>query len=173
MDFVSAAVHTEVSISGIDQVVPITLSVIRIIKDLTNPTKVFSLGSPLRNSIVKVGQENSTMFISNSVDNALSVEDLPVPGGPTIIKGATCLLTSCPFILFLISVSSASVIKTLLNLIKMYKKKYVKVTITMDPTVLAEMKEYLRQVNENKDIMHVSQSDFVTEAVKQLLNKGR
>lgn len=53
----------------------------------------------------------------------------------------------------------------------MYKKKYVKVTVTMDPTVLAEMKEHLKQVNENKDIMHVSQSDFVTEAVKQLLNK--
>lgn len=42
----------------------------------------------------------------------------------------------------------------------------------MNPTVLAEMKEYLRQVNENKTMMHVSQSDFVTEAVKQLLSKG-
>ena len=54
----------------------------------------------------------------------------------------------------------------------MYKQKYVKVTITMDPTVLADMKEYLKKVNVDKDRMHVSQSDFVTEAVKQLLNKG-
>lgn len=53
----------------------------------------------------------------------------------------------------------------------MYKQKYVKVTITMDPTVLAEMKEHLKQLNENKSIKHISQSDFVTEAVKQLLVK--
>ena len=54
----------------------------------------------------------------------------------------------------------------------MYREKYVKVTITMDPTVLADMKEYLKQVNENKAIKHVSQSDFVTESVKQLLSRG-
>lgn len=53
----------------------------------------------------------------------------------------------------------------------MYKQKYVKVTITMDPTVLSEMKEHLKQLNENKSIKHISQSDFVTEAVKQLLVK--
>ena len=51
----------------------------------------------------------------------------------------------------------------------MYKQKYVKVTITMDPTVLADMKKYIKQVNEDKTIMHVSQSDFITEAVKYLL----
>jgi hypothetical protein len=55
----------------------------------------------------------------------------------------------------------------------MYKQKYVKVTITMDPTILAEMKEHLKQVNDSKTMMHVSQSDFVTEAVKQLLNKDK
>ena len=51
----------------------------------------------------------------------------------------------------------------------MYKRKYVKVTITMDPAVLADMKKYLKQINEDKTIMYISQSDFVTEAVKYLL----
>jgi hypothetical protein len=55
----------------------------------------------------------------------------------------------------------------------MYKEKYVKVTVTMDPTVLAEMRDYLKQVNEDKSIRHISQSDFVTEAVKQLLLKDK
>ncbi len=55
----------------------------------------------------------------------------------------------------------------------MYKKKYVKVTITMDPTVLDKMKERLKELNSDKSISHVSQSDFVTEAVKQLLNKDK
>ena len=51
----------------------------------------------------------------------------------------------------------------------MYKKKYIKVTITMDPTTLKEMKECLKQVNSDKSLGHVSQSTFVTEAVKKLL----
>ena len=54
----------------------------------------------------------------------------------------------------------------------MYKQKYVKVTITMDPTVLADMKEHLKQINEDKSIRHISQSEFVTIAVRQLLIKG-
>lgn len=53
----------------------------------------------------------------------------------------------------------------------MYKKKYVKVTITMDPTVLDNMKEKLKELNSDKTLSHISQSDFVTEAVKQLLSK--
>lgn len=53
----------------------------------------------------------------------------------------------------------------------MYKKKYVKVTITMDPIVLNEMKEKLKKINSDKSISYVSQSDFVTEAVKQLVDK--
>lgn len=53
----------------------------------------------------------------------------------------------------------------------MYKKKYVKVTITMDPIVLNEMKEKLKKINSDKSISYVSQSDFVTEAVKQLIDK--
>lgn len=55
----------------------------------------------------------------------------------------------------------------------MYKRKYVKVTITMDPTVLNEMKEHLNQLNEDKSIRHISQSDFVTEAVKRLLQEDK
>lgn len=55
----------------------------------------------------------------------------------------------------------------------MYKQKYVKVTITMDPTVLGEMKEHLKQLNEDKSIRHISQSDFVTEAVKRLLQESK
>lgn len=54
----------------------------------------------------------------------------------------------------------------------MYKNKYVKVTITMCPIVLKEMKERLKKLNSDKSISHISQSDFVTEAVKQLLGKG-
>ena len=53
----------------------------------------------------------------------------------------------------------------------MYKKKYVKITTTMDPTVLVNMKEKLKEINSDKSISYISQSDFVTEAVKQLLNK--
>ena len=52
----------------------------------------------------------------------------------------------------------------------MYTKKYVKVTITMDPTVLDEMKKYLKEVNSDKSMSHTSQSTFVTEAVRQLLD---
>lgn len=53
----------------------------------------------------------------------------------------------------------------------MYKNKYVKVTITMCPIVLKEMKERLKKLNSDKSMSHISQSDFVTEAVKQLLGK--
>ncbi len=51
----------------------------------------------------------------------------------------------------------------------MYKQKQVKMTITIDPEVLSEMKEYLAKVNGTGKVMHVSQSSFITEAVKQLL----
>ena len=55
----------------------------------------------------------------------------------------------------------------------MYKKKYIKVTVTMDPVVLKDMKEYLKNINSDPTIRHISQSDFVTEAVKQLLSKDK
>ena len=53
----------------------------------------------------------------------------------------------------------------------MYKVKYVKVTITMDPEVLSGMKDHLCKLNESKTLKYVSQSDFITEAVKLLLIK--
>ena len=53
----------------------------------------------------------------------------------------------------------------------MYKVKYVKVTITMDPEVLSNMKDHLCKLNESKTLKYVSQSDFITEAVKLLLIK--
>ena len=53
----------------------------------------------------------------------------------------------------------------------MYKKKYIKVTVTMDPVVLKNIKECLKNINSDPAISHISQSDFVTEAVKQLINK--
>ncbi len=51
----------------------------------------------------------------------------------------------------------------------MYKQKQVKMTITIDPEVLEQLKEYLAKINSTKTMMHVSQSSFITEAVKQLL----
>lgn len=54
----------------------------------------------------------------------------------------------------------------------MYKQKQVKITITIDPEVLEQMKDYLAKVNGTGKMMHVSQSSFITEAVKQLLNKS-
>ena len=55
----------------------------------------------------------------------------------------------------------------------MYKNKYIKVTVTMDPVVLKDMKEYLKNINSDPAISHISQSDFVTEADKQLLSKDK
>lgn len=55
----------------------------------------------------------------------------------------------------------------------MYKKKYIKVTVTIDPTVLSSMKERLKELNSDSSIKHISQSDFVTEAIKQLLSKDK
>jgi hypothetical protein len=53
----------------------------------------------------------------------------------------------------------------------MYTLRYKKVTVTMHPEVLENMKIYLKQLNLSTDIKYVSQSEFVTEAVKQLLQK--
>lgn len=54
----------------------------------------------------------------------------------------------------------------------MYVKKYVKVTITMEPELLKELKSKLKILNKNKDFKYISQSSFIANAVKQLLNKG-
>ena len=54
----------------------------------------------------------------------------------------------------------------------MYKQqKPIRVGITIKPDLLQEMKDYLKQVNEDKTMKYVSQSEFISEAVKQLLAK--
>lgn len=54
----------------------------------------------------------------------------------------------------------------------MYKKqKPVRVHATMDAEVVKQMKDCLNKVNKDKSISYVSQSEFISEAVKQLLKK--
>lgn len=51
------------------------------------------------------------------------------------------------------------------------KQKPVRVHATMDPKLVQRMKDYLQQVNDDKSLKYVSASEFISEAVKQLLNK--
>ena len=51
------------------------------------------------------------------------------------------------------------------------KQKPVRVHATMDPKLVQLMKEYLQEVNEDKSLKYVSTSEFISEAVKQLLDK--
>lgn len=54
----------------------------------------------------------------------------------------------------------------------MYKKqKPVRLGVTISPELLKQMKECLNKVNEDKTLKYVSQSEFISEAVKQLLVK--
>ena len=54
----------------------------------------------------------------------------------------------------------------------MYKKqKPIRVHATMDVELVKQMKDCLTKVNEDKSIKYVSQSEFISEAVKQLLGK--
>ena len=54
----------------------------------------------------------------------------------------------------------------------MYKKqKPVRLGVTINPDLLKQMKECLSKVNEDKTLKYVSQSEFISEAVKQLLAK--
>ena len=54
----------------------------------------------------------------------------------------------------------------------MYKKqKPVRLGVTINPDLLKQMKECLSKVNEDKTLKYVSQSEFISEAVKQLLSK--
>lgn len=54
----------------------------------------------------------------------------------------------------------------------MYKQqKPIRIGITIKPDLLQEMKDYLKQVNDDKTMKYVSQSEFVNESIKQLLNK--
>lgn len=54
----------------------------------------------------------------------------------------------------------------------MYKKqKPVRIHATMDAELVKQMKDCLNKVNEDKSISYVSQSEFISEAVKQLLKQ--
>lgn len=54
----------------------------------------------------------------------------------------------------------------------MYKQnKPIRVGMTIKADLLEQMKSYLKQVNEDKSLKYVSQSEFVNEAIKQLLAK--
>ena len=54
----------------------------------------------------------------------------------------------------------------------MYKKqKPVRLGVTISPDLPKQMKECLSKVNEDKTLKYVSQSEFISEAVKQLLAK--
>ena len=52
----------------------------------------------------------------------------------------------------------------------MYKQqKPIRIGITIKPDLLQEMKNYLKQVNDDKTMKYVSQSEFVNEAIENLL----
>lgn len=54
----------------------------------------------------------------------------------------------------------------------MYKQnKPIRVGMTIKANILQRMKNYLQQVNDDKTMKYVSQSEFVNEAIEQLLNK--
>ena len=51
------------------------------------------------------------------------------------------------------------------------KQKPVRVHATMDPKLVQRMKEYLQEINDDKSLKYVSTSEFISEAVRQLLDK--
>lgn len=51
------------------------------------------------------------------------------------------------------------------------QKKPIRVGMTIKSDLLQQMKEYLQKVNNDKSLKYVSQSEFVNEAIKQLLEK--
>jgi len=51
------------------------------------------------------------------------------------------------------------------------KQKPIRVHATMDPKLVEQMKNYLQEVNNDKSLKYVSTSEFISEAVKQLLKK--
>ena len=54
----------------------------------------------------------------------------------------------------------------------MYKQnKPIRVGMTIKADLLQQMKEYLQKINDDKSLKYVSQSEFVNEAIKQLLEK--
>jgi len=51
------------------------------------------------------------------------------------------------------------------------QSKPIRVGMTIKADLLQQMKEYLQKINEDKSLKYVSQSEFVNEAIKQLLEK--
>lgn len=51
------------------------------------------------------------------------------------------------------------------------RQKPIRVHATMDSKLVQQMKVYLQEVNEDKSLKYVSTSEFISEAVRQLLNK--
>lgn len=51
------------------------------------------------------------------------------------------------------------------------KQKPIRVHATMEPKLVEQMKNYLQEVNDDKSLKYVSTSEFISEAVRQLLNK--
>ncbi len=51
------------------------------------------------------------------------------------------------------------------------KQKPVRVHATMEPKLVEQMKNYLQEVNDDKSLKYVSISEFISEAVRQLLEK--
>ena len=51
------------------------------------------------------------------------------------------------------------------------KQKPIRVHATMEPKLVEQMKNYLQEVNDDKSLKYVSTSEFISEAVKQLLHK--
>ena len=53
----------------------------------------------------------------------------------------------------------------------MYKQnKPIRASITIKARVWQRMRDYLQQVNDDKTMKYVSQSEFISEAIEQLLN---
>ena len=54
----------------------------------------------------------------------------------------------------------------------MYKQnKPIRASITIKAQVWQRMRDYLQQVNDDKTMKYVSQSEFISEAIEQLLDK--
>ena len=54
----------------------------------------------------------------------------------------------------------------------MYKQnKPIRVGMTIRADLLHQMKSYLQKVNDDKSLKYVSQSEFVNDAIRQLLEK--
>lgn len=54
----------------------------------------------------------------------------------------------------------------------MYKQnKPIRASITIKAQIWQNMRSYLQQVNDDKTMKYVSQSEFISEAIEQLLSK--